>query len=84
MLGVWKARTSKEKLFCFLEQTKEDKGLSFNKRDTSTKGDHSIFNKQSSFDVCLMNTNIRIVQDDPKFWFIDSGATRHVCGNKYF
>ena len=30
-----------------------------------------------------MNTNISIVQDDPKSWFIDSGATRHVCGNKH-
>ena len=66
-----------------MNKQKKTMGQAAASRDSSTKGDHSILNKQFSFDVCLMNTNISIVQNDPMSWFINSRATRHVYGNKH-
>ena len=84
--GCWecgKPGHLKKNCFVFKNKQKKTKGHASTRGDPPTKGDHFILNKQSSFDVCLMNTNISIVQDDPMSWFIDSGATRHVCGNKH-
>ena len=78
-----KVRTSKEELFCFKNKQTKTKGQASTSKDPCTRGDCSILNEHSSFDVCLMNTNNSIVQDDPISWFTTSGATRHVYGNKY-
>ena len=59
------------------------KGQASSSMDLSTKVDHSLLNKHSVFDVCLMNTINSIVHDDPMSWYIDSGTTRYVCKNKY-
>ena len=53
-------------------------------RTLSNRGDYSLLNEHSSFDICLMDINNSIVQDDQVSLFIDSGAMRHACKNKYF
>ena len=69
----------------FSKQAKEDKRPSFFKRDPSTKGDHFILNKHSSFDIRLMNTSNSIMKNDPMSWFIDLGANvkTNICSKQY-
>ena len=57
-----KVRTSKEELFCFKNKQTKTKGQASTSKDPCTRGDCSILNEHSSFDVCLMNTNNSIVQ----------------------
>ena len=81
--GCWKCEKPghlKKNCFIFKNKQKKAKGQASTSRDLSTRGDYSILSKLSNFDVCLMNTNISTVQDDPKSCYIDLGATRHVCG----
>ena len=65
------SRTSIKKLLYFKNKQKKTNSQASKSEDPSTKGDHSILNEHYRFDVCLMNTNNNIVQDNPMSWFID-------------
>ena len=84
MLGMWQARTPKEKFLCFQEQAKAGKGWSSFYKPPN-QGDHAILIKNSSLNFSSMNTNFNVMQDDTLSWWIYSGASRHVCNStKWF
>ena len=55
------------------------------RKDPLTQDNHAILIKNSSLNFSSMNTNFNVMQDDTWSWWINSGASRHICNStKWF
>ena len=82
----WECGMSKhQKKNCFAFKNKQKKAnggqASTSKDPPPNQGDHAILIKNSSLNFSSMNTNFNVTQEDTLSWWIDSGASRHVCNS---
>ncbi|XP_057536323.1 uncharacterized protein LOC130814250 [Amaranthus tricolor] len=74
----------KKNCFVFKNKLKKMKGNTSTSNNPPTKGNLAILDENSSLNLSSMDSNVNIVQDDDMSWWIDSGASRHVCKSKHW
>ena len=70
--------------FVFKNKQKKMKGNASTSKDPPNKGNLVILDENSSLSLSSIDFNVKIVQDDDMSWWIDSGASRHMCKSKHW
>ena len=63
------------------KQKKANGGQASTSKDPPSQGDHAILIKNFPLNFSLMNIKFDVMQDDNLSWWINSGASRHVCNS---
>ena len=79
-----KAGHCKKICFVFKNKQKKMKGNASTSKDPPNKGNLVILDENSSLSLSSIDFNVKIVQDDDMSWWIDSGASRHMCKSKHW